>query len=80
MAEDIDNIDDFEAQDTAKRLPVGWLILFWGLILFGIFYTAMYSPSMGGWSQEREFSENRKTKPPRESGSVWVTFFLQHAP
>jgi hypothetical protein len=60
MNEDTDNMHDFEAKDTARVLPLGWQILFWGLILFGIYYTVMYTPSLGGWSQEREFSETQK--------------------
>ena len=59
MTEDTDNIHDFEAKNSAKVLPIGWQILFWGLILFGIVYTALYTPSLGGWSQEREFSESQ---------------------
>ncbi len=60
MTEDTDKIHDFEAKDSAKILPIGWRILFWGLILFGIYYTVMYTPSLGGWSQEREFTETQK--------------------
>ncbi len=60
MAEDSDNIHDFEAKDSSRILPLGWQILFWGLILWGIYYTVMYTPSLGGWSQEREYSETQK--------------------
>ncbi len=60
MTEDTDNMHDFESKDTARVLPLGWQILFWGLILFGIYYTVMYTPSLGGWSQEREYSETQK--------------------
>jgi len=60
MAEEFDdtNIEDFEAKDTARKLPLGWLILFWGLILWGIYYFVMYSPSIGGWSQEKAYEES----------------------
>ncbi len=60
MTEDSDNIHDFEAKDSSRILPLGWQILFWGLILWGIYYTVMYTPSLGGWSQEREYSETQK--------------------
>jgi len=62
MAEDFDdtNIEDFEAKDTARKLPVGWLILFWGLILWGIYYFAMYSPSISGWTQSGAYEESVK--------------------
>jgi hypothetical protein len=60
MADDMDNIQDFEAHDTAEKLPLGWQILFWGLILFGIYYTVAYTPFLGGWSQEKAFTEAQK--------------------
>ena len=60
MAEDFDNIEEFEAKETAKKLPVGWLILFWGLIIWGIFYLAAYSPSISGWSQGKAYEESVK--------------------
>ena len=62
MAEDFDstNIEDFEAKDTARKLPVGWLILFIGLILWGIYYFATYSPAISGWTQEKAYEESLK--------------------
>jgi hypothetical protein len=60
MAEDFDNIDEFEAKETASKLPVGWLIQFWGLIIRGIFYFAAYSPSISGWSQGKAYEESIK--------------------
>ena len=60
MAEDFDHvsIEDLEAKDTAKKLPLGWLVLFWGLILWGIYYFAMYSPMISGWTQEKAYEES----------------------
>lgn len=60
MAEEIDNIEEFEAKETKHRLPIGWLILFWGLILWGIYYFAAYTPAIGGWSQAKAFEESVK--------------------
>jgi len=60
MAEELDNIHDFEAKDTAKKLPLGWQLLFWGLILFGVYYFVAYMPFISGWSQERAFTESLK--------------------
>ena len=60
MAEKLDNIHDFEAKETAKKLPLGWQLLFWGLILFGVYYVVAYTPSISGWSQERAFTESLK--------------------
>jgi hypothetical protein len=60
MTEEIDHIEDFEAKKTSRTLPLGWLLLFWGLILFGIYYVAAYTPSIGGWSQERAYTDSLK--------------------
>lgn len=58
MAEDFDAIEEFEAKETAYKLPLGWLILFWGLILFGIVYFIAYTPAISGWSQGRAYEES----------------------
>ncbi|MDO8282100.1 MAG: cbb3-type cytochrome c oxidase N-terminal domain-containing protein [Thermodesulfovibrionia bacterium] len=58
MAEEYDDIKAFEAKDTAHKLPVGWLILFWGLIIWGIFYFAAYTPEISGWSQAKDYEES----------------------
>jgi len=60
MADDMDNIHDFEAKDTSHTLPLGWLLLFWGLILFGVFYFVAYTPAISGWSQERAYTDSIK--------------------
>lgn len=60
MAEELDNIEKFEAQETSKKLPIGWLLLFWGFILWGIYYVYAYTPSLGGWSQEKAYEESMK--------------------
>ena len=56
--DDFDNLDDFEAKETAHKLPLGWVILYVGLILFGIYYFAAFSPSTSGWTQEKEYQES----------------------
>ncbi|MEF3254991.1 MAG: hypothetical protein K6348_05440 [Deferribacterales bacterium] len=58
--EEFDDFSKFEKEDTKHDLPIGWLILFIGLIIFGVFYTYKYTPSLGGWSQEKAFEENMK--------------------
>lgn len=58
MPEEYDDIEAMEAKDTAKDLPWGWVILFVGLILWGIYYFAMYTPSISGWSQDRAYQES----------------------
>jgi hypothetical protein len=58
MVEDFDDIEAFEAKDTSRKLPVGWLILFWGLIIWGIFYFVSYTPAISGWSQDKAYEES----------------------
>lgn len=60
MTEDVDDPAAFEAPATAKKLPLGWLLLFFGLIAWGLFYLWAYTPSLGGWSQERAYEESLK--------------------
>jgi hypothetical protein len=58
MLDELDNIDELEAKDTSNKLPVGWLILFWGLIIWGIFYFVSYTPQISGWSQEKVYEQS----------------------
>ena len=51
---ELDDLTKFEAKDTSKKLPVGWLLLFWGLIAWGAFYLWKYTPALGGWSQSQD--------------------------
>lgn len=60
MAEELENIEELEAAETAKKLPLGWLILFWGLIIWGVYYFAAYTPAISGWSQEKAYEESLK--------------------
>ncbi len=58
MSEEFDNLEDFEAKETAHKLPIGWVILYVGLILWGIYYFVTYSPSISGWTQEKAYQES----------------------
>ncbi len=60
MSDEIDNINEFESKDTSKKLPLGWQLLFWGLILWGVYYTVAHTPAISGWSQERSYTESLK--------------------
>ncbi len=51
---ELDDLSKFEAKDTANKLPVGWTLLFWGLIVWGVYYLWTYTPSLGGWSQAQD--------------------------
>lgn len=60
MKEDMDNLEEFEAKETAHKLPIGWLVLFWGLIIWGVYYIAAYTPAISGWSQEAAYEQSIK--------------------
>ncbi len=60
MAEDNDNLESFEREETKTKLPAGWLLLFFGLILWGIYYMVAYSPQTTGWTQEGAYQESLK--------------------
>jgi hypothetical protein len=51
---ELDDLSQFEAKETSRTLPVGWLLLFWGLILWGVYYLWRYTPALGGWSQVQD--------------------------
>ncbi|HEY6004118.1 MAG TPA: cbb3-type cytochrome c oxidase N-terminal domain-containing protein [Anaeromyxobacter sp.] len=51
---EMDDLAAFEAKETSRKLPVGWVILFWGLIVWGVSYLWAYTPSLGGWSQTQD--------------------------
>ena len=44
MDQEFESIEGLESGETARKLPLGWLVLYWGLIAWGIFYLVMYSP------------------------------------
>ena len=33
-----DDLSAFEAKETSRKLPLGWVLLFWGLIVWGVWY------------------------------------------
>ena len=54
MSVQLDDLTQFEAKETSRKLPVGWLVLFWGLIAWGACYLWLYTPGLGGWSQSQD--------------------------
>jgi len=45
---------DFTPVEGEKPVPMGWRILFWGLVAFGAYYLWAYSPAFTGWTQTRD--------------------------
>jgi len=51
MAEKENEELDFTPVEGGKPVPLGWRVLFWGLIVFGVYYLWAYSPAFSGWTQ-----------------------------
>ena len=71
-----DTAEAMEAKETAHAVPVGWLVLFFGLIAWGAWYLYMYSPWGGGWTQAGEL----KAVDPAVGGNVGMTILFTALP
>ncbi len=54
MADEEDDLSRFEAKETSHTIPIGYLLLYFGLIAWGIWYAWAYSPWGSGWSQAKD--------------------------
>jgi hypothetical protein len=52
--EELDDLTKFEAPETSHTIPKGYLVLYFGLILWGVWYLWAYSPWGSGWSQAKD--------------------------
>jgi cytochrome c oxidase cbb3-type subunit 3 len=43
--------------EAHNKVPRGFLVLLFGLIAFGVFYIAAYTPEFSGWSQYKVFEK-----------------------
>ena len=43
--------------EAHNKVPRGFLVLLFGLIAFGVYYIAAYTPGISGWSQYKVFSK-----------------------
>jgi hypothetical protein len=51
---ELDDVASFEAKETSHKIPAGWSLLFWGLIVWGAYYLWAYTPALGGWQQAQD--------------------------
>ena len=58
MEQEFESIEGLESHDHDRDIPLGWWALFWGLIIFGVVYGWLYTPSLGGWSQESAYQQS----------------------
>jgi hypothetical protein len=83
MKELPDTADALQAKETESKIPLGWWVLFWGLIVWGVYYTWTYTPSLGGWSQEKAFQESTQaavTAAGETGGNVFATVLFTVLP
>lgn len=50
----------FDDMEKHNRIPRGYLVLFFGLVAWGIAYIALYTPELSGWSQYNVFRAERE--------------------
>jgi len=43
--------------EAHNKVPRGFLVLLFGLIAFGVYYIAAYTPGISGWSQYKVLSK-----------------------
>lgn len=58
MSEELDRTEEFESASEPRSLPAVFHLLFWGLIAFGVYYIAAYTPVFSGWSQQAEYESS----------------------
>lgn len=42
--------DNGEPQESHNKIPKGWLLFFFGVIIFLLWYIVSYTPAISGWS------------------------------
>ena len=51
-----DTAEGLERKETAHVLPLGFILLYGGLVLWGIWYLYAFSPWSTGWTQAGELA------------------------
>lgn len=58
MSIEEDNVESLSRKDTAHKLPLLWVVLFVGLIAWGVYYYYAYTPAFTGWTQDKQLEES----------------------
>jgi cytochrome c oxidase cbb3-type subunit 3 len=58
----------FKDMERHSKVPIGYLVLYFGLIAWGIYYIYAYTPQLGGWSQYKVL--HRETEAERKLASA----------
>ena len=57
------------AEKTERKIPIAWLALFFGLLIYGGIYIALFTPAFSGWTSEGEMMEEfAEAEGPRSEG------------
>jgi heme/copper-type cytochrome/quinol oxidase subunit 2 len=71
-----DTAEALERKASEHDLPVGFILLFGGLILWGIWYLWAYSPWSTGWTQAGELQQAAATT----ESNVFMTILMTALP
>lgn len=58
MSIENDDVESLTRKDTEHKLPIVWVLLFVGLIIWSAYYFYAYTPAFTGWTQDKEFNES----------------------
>ncbi len=59
-----DDVASLNRKDTAHNLPLGWVLFFIALIVWGIYYLYAYTPMFQNWTQNGAYEEQHPIKAP----------------
>lgn len=59
-----DDIPSLNRKDTEHNLPLGWVIFFLALIVWGIYYIYAYTPMFSDWTQQGAYEQENPVQEP----------------
>jgi cytochrome c oxidase cbb3-type subunit 3 len=63
----------FKDLEKHNKVPRGFLVLLFGLIAWGIYYVAAYTPGVSGWSQYKVLSAETQRERAKTSSAAAMT-------
>lgn len=52
--------EEFKELEQHNKIPKGWLLFYFALILWGVYYIIRYTPEISGWSYYKQFEAEMK--------------------
>ena len=62
--------DTGEPRESNNKIPKGWLLFFFGVIIFLVGYIVSYTPAISGWSFYKKFDKEMALAAKREKSVV----------